>query len=58
MLFWIAPSPGKLVQDGEVEDAQLDVAEEVPLLSWAELTVVYADGVRQCGNMVLVFAAR
>lgn len=35
------------MQDGEVEEIQLDAAEEVPPLSWAELMVLYADGVRQ-----------
>jgi hypothetical protein len=47
MLSLGAPSSGRSVQDGEVEDTQLDAAEELPSLSWAELTVLYADGVRQ-----------
>ena len=38
------------MQDGEVEDTQLDAAEEVPPLSRAELTVLYADDVRQCAR--------
>lgn len=50
MLFPAAPWSGTLLQDGEVEVTQPDTAEEVPRLSWAELTVLYADGVHQCAR--------
>jgi hypothetical protein len=44
MPSWGASSSGTLVQDGEIEDIQLDAAEEKPPLSWGGVMVLYADG--------------